>query len=54
MTYETWLRRQSNQLQNEILGTTKAGMFRRGEVSLDKFVDRSGREYTIQELRDAT
>lgn len=50
--YEDWLRSQSENLQNEILGKTKAGMFRRGEISLDRFVDESGRELTIQQLRE--
>ena len=50
-TYGDWLERQTNDTQEEILGPTKAALFRDGGVTLDKFVDESGRAYTIDELR---
>lgn len=50
-TYQTWLSKQSNAFQNEILGDTKAKLFREGGLKLDKFVDLStGREFTLTEL----
>lgn len=48
--YETFLRRQSVDFQNEVLGVTKARLFRRGGLSLDKFVNRQGDELTLRQL----
>lgn len=50
-TYGTWLKRQSVEFQNEALGVTKARLFRSGEYTMDKFVDPTGREYSLEELR---
>ena len=50
-TYDQWLRDQSEEVQNEILGKGKADLFRDG-LTLDRFFDeRRGREYTLDELR---
>jgi len=49
-TYDAWLRRQPRDFQEEVLGITKAKLFR-GGLSIDKFVNDTGREYTIDELR---
>lgn len=49
-TYETWLRKQPGDFQDEVLGVKKAKLFRAGEP-LKGFVDKSGREYTLDELR---
>lgn len=50
-TYQTWLKGQSAAFQNEVLGETKAKLFRNGDLPLDKFVDlNSGREFTLKEL----
>lgn len=51
-TYSQWLKRQPEAFQDEILGRSKADLFRRGKVPLDKFVDENGRELTLAELRD--
>jgi len=50
MNYAEFLRGQPVGFQNEVLGTTKARLFRRGDLSLDKFTDRAGGELTIAEL----
>lgn len=50
-TYEDWLRRQGKGFQDEVLGKTKAQLFRDGGAKLTDFVDKSGRELTLQELR---
>jgi hypothetical protein len=52
-TFQEFLRDQTAVNQNKILGKTKAGMFRRGEVSLDDFVDDTGKELTIKQLEAA-
>lgn len=50
-TYQEWMRRQPVEFQDEVLGQTKARLFRRGDLTLDDFVDRAGRELTLDELR---
>jgi hypothetical protein len=35
--YNEWLKTQSNEVQNDILGTHKASKFRDGSISFDKF-----------------
>lgn len=49
VNYDTWLRRQPTDFQNEVLGPTRAKAFRKG-APLDKFVDRAGNELTLEEL----
>lgn len=55
VTYGQWLGRQPAQFQNDVLGVTRARLFRRGDVTLDRFVDRSGQQIPLSELakRDA-
>jgi len=50
-TYQVFLRKQTVAFQNENMGVTKARLFRRGGLELDKFVTPQGRELTIPELR---
>jgi len=50
--YEQWLRQQSEPFQQEVLGSTKARLFREGNLNLSRFVDQAGRNYTIDELRN--
>ena len=50
-TYNKWLKTQSNEFQNQVLGTTRAEMFRKGEINLDRFVARDGDVLTLDELR---
>ena len=49
-SYSDFLRRQPVQVQNDILGITKARLFRRGDLPLDRFVDRRGSELTLSQL----
>lgn len=51
ITYGQWLRGKPAEFQDEILGVTKGKLFREGGLTLDRFVDSNGREYTIYELR---
>lgn len=55
VTYATWLARQPVQFQDDVLGVTRAKLWRRGDLTLDRFVDESGRQFTLKELaqRDA-
>ena len=49
-TYGGWLKRQPTEFIDEALGTDRSRLFRSGKLSLDKFVDPTGREYTIKQL----
>jgi SPP1 gp7 family putative phage head morphogenesis protein len=49
--YNEWLGRQSAAKQNEILGPTRGKLFRKGGLSVDKFVDLKGHRFTLEELR---
>lgn len=50
-TYSKWLRGQSKAVQEEVLGVARAKDFRAGSFDLDKFVDKSGKTYTLKELK---
>lgn len=51
-TYPKWLRTQPTAFQNEVLGgRTRGRLFRQGKLPIEKFVDRSGRRYNLDELR---
>jgi len=50
--YEQWLRQQNQSFQQEVLGSTKARLFREGNLNLSRFVDQTGRNYTLDELRN--
>lgn len=49
-TYSQWLKRQSKEIQIDALGETRARLFRSGKLTLDKFIDPTGKYYTIDEL----
>lgn len=49
-TYEQWLRRQPRGFVQEVMGKRKADIFLSGDMSLDRFVDASGRELRLDEL----
>ena len=51
ITYQDWLKNQSAPRQDEVLGKTKAKLFRDGGLTLDRFISRQGHVYTLQELR---
>ncbi len=50
VNYGEFLTRQSAAFQNDVLGPTRARLFRQGNLTLDKFVDRTGREIPLDEL----
>ena len=50
LTYGDWLRRQPKAVQEDVLGKTKAKLFR-GGLPIERFVDRKGEEYTLDELK---
>lgn len=50
VTYQQWLTRQSTEFQVDVLGPTRAKLFRDGNLTLDKFVNRKGDELNLSEL----
>lgn len=52
VTYQTWLEKQSTAFQDDVLGTTRGQLFRKGGLKLDKFVNKKGAVITLDELAD--
>lgn len=50
-TFDKWLRTRPKEFQEDLLGVTKSKLFRDGGLTLDRFVDRVGVEYTLDQLR---
>lgn len=50
VNYQEWLTRQSAEFQDDVLGVTRAKLFRRGGLKLDKFVNRAGDELPLSAL----
>jgi hypothetical protein len=50
ISYQQWFSRQSVAFQNDVLGPTRAKLFRTGRVTLDKFVNRRGDEILLADL----
>ena len=50
LTYGQWLKGETVAFQKEVLGKTQADLFRKGGLTLDRFVDPTGKRYTIDEL----
>lgn len=51
MTYQEWLKKQPQDVVEEVLGKTKAKLFNEGGLTLDRFVDFKGDIYTLAELK---
>ena len=50
-TIESWMRRQPRWYVDSALGKTRADLFLRGDLKLNKFTDATGRPLTLAELR---
>lgn len=51
MTFEQWLKKQSVQRQDTVLGAGKADLWRRGKITFRDLLDQNGRPLTTEELR---
>jgi hypothetical protein len=49
--YQSWLKDQSAARQDEVLGPTRAELFRKGELSLRDMLGAKGQELTLEELK---
>lgn len=52
VTYPEWFSKQDASFQKEVLGSTKYELYKKGDYTMDKFVDPLGKPYTIKELRE--
>lgn len=50
--YGSWLKSQDAEFQRQWLGKTRYELFSKGEYTLDRFLDPTGRQYTIDQLRE--
>jgi SPP1 gp7 family putative phage head morphogenesis protein len=50
-SYADWLKRQPASVQDDILGPTRGRLYRSGNVSIDRFVDRAGQVIGLDALR---
>ena len=50
-TYQIFLKKQTVGFQNDQLGVTKAKLFRKGGLTLDKFTDPRGKTFRLSDLR---
>lgn len=48
--YSDWLKTQPQKVQDQVLGTTRAKLFRNG-IPMSRFVDTTGETYTLRELK---
>jgi len=51
LSYNDWLKTQPTDFVREVLGPTRAKLYLDGKLPLDRFVDYSGQEYTLAQLR---
>ncbi len=49
-TYQQWLTKQSASFQDDVLGATRGKLFRKGGLTLDRFVNRTGDEIPLGQL----
>lgn len=50
-SYNEWLKGQHPSFQDDVLGKTRADMFRNGDLTLDKFVNANGDKLTLKQLQ---
>jgi SPP1 gp7 family putative phage head morphogenesis protein len=51
LNYNDWLKKQSKRFQDDVLGKTRASLFRNGDLTMDKFVNDRGKQLTLAELK---
>lgn len=50
-SYQDWLSKQPASFQKDVLGATRAKLFKDGKLTLDKFIDDEGNTLTLDELK---
>ena len=54
MSYQQWLKRQPDEVIRDILGPTRARLFKSGKLTLDRFTDSNGKVLTLKQLKVKT
>lgn len=49
-TYAQWLKRQSKEVQDDILGPARGKLYRAGKITVDRFTDAKGKTLTLKQL----
>jgi len=52
ITFDEWLRSKPKSFQNEVLGPTRARLWRNGDITLTQLVDMRGRAMTLDQLEE--
>lgn len=52
-SYQEWLKTQTPANQDDILGPARGKLFRDGQVTLDQFVDDTGKQFTLEQLGES-
>ena len=50
-TYNSWIKRQPDSFQDEVLGPVRGKLLREGNLSMDKFVDNNYQELSLKQLK---
>lgn len=50
-TYNSWIKKQPKAFQDDVLGETRGKLLRKGNLSMDKFVDNNYKELSLKELK---
>lgn len=50
-TFAQWLKSQPAEVADDMLGPTRAKLWRDGKIEIDRFTDSTGRVYSLEELR---
>ena len=50
-SYESWLKRQSAEVQDDILGPTRGDLYRKGKFDVERFTDAKGKTLTLEQLK---
>ena len=53
-TYAQWLKRQSKEIQDDILGPSRAKLYRQGKIEVGRFTDSKGKTLTLKQLKKAS
>jgi len=51
LNYNDWLKKQSKAFQVDVLGVKKTELFRKGNLTMDKFVNDKGQSLTLEQLK---
>ena len=51
LNYNDWLKKQSKEFQTDVLGEARTDLFRKGDLTMDQFVNNRGQALTLDQLK---